>query len=131
MSDLLLDLVQYLTSEGLVQGDGVDAFRDFSPDQPDNVVVLYEYAGMPTRAGDESSDRNVQITVRNVNPAQARQKIHQIFNLLDTPLERIHDVTVSRWAVMYARQTPFKLRVDEKGRHIYALNLGVTTHRDA
>ena len=44
MAALLLDIVTYFTSKQLIVGDGVDAFRDFKPETPDNIISVHEYA---------------------------------------------------------------------------------------
>lgn len=130
MANLLEDFITYLTNQGVVTGDGVDAFRDIQPDKPDDVVTVREYAGSPTTTGVEAVERSLQILARSKTPSVARSKIHQIFNLIDTPLNRIKYLTETRWIVAYARQTPFKYNVDANGRTVFAFNLGVATTRD-
>lgn len=126
MSDLLYDLVEYLRVSGLVQGDGIDAFRDFTPDMPDNVVVLREYAGNPGLV----DVRSVQVVVRNVDAESAKDKAWRILSVLDVPEDRILPLPGTRWGVVAARQTPFKMGVDERNRYLWGFNLAVTTSRD-
>ena len=136
MSDLLQDLSEYLIAKNIGTGRGVDIFEDFSPDSPDLVIIVREYAGNPTTTGVDVLDRSVQISVRapKDNEGLARSRIWEIFNLLDTPEDRVKDfreeLVNDRWMVFYARQTPFKLAVDELGRPIFAFNAGVATYRD-
>jgi hypothetical protein len=130
MPNLLLDVIEHLASKGLVTGDGIDAFRDFMPDSPDNVVVVSEYSGSPGESALESYDRSIQIKVRDINYTNCRNKINQIFAVLDNPQERIKDLPNSRWGVFYAKQTPFKLEVDSSNRTVFVVNFGVTTYKD-
>lgn len=126
---LLLDMVLYLQSNGLVEGDGIDAFRDFLPEAPDNVVTLYEYAGDPVVNYERAVNRSVQVLVRNINANNARSAALEIYKVLYSTTTRV-DFTPSRFAAVYIRQPPFKLRIDESNRTIYCFNLGVTTSID-
>jgi hypothetical protein len=123
---LLLDMVTFLTDNGIVQGDGVDAFRDFTPEAPDSIVALHEYKGDPAVPYDPNVHRSVQITVRDKNADKARQKALEIFKLL-TSENLIVNFTPTRWGQVYLRQTPFKLSQDKNDRVTYAFNIGVTT----
>jgi hypothetical protein len=109
-----------------VTGDGIDTFRDFAPNAPNNLVVLFEYGGVPGLA----DVRNVQVMVRNVDPDAAKQKAWSIFKELDVPEDRILYLTDTRWAIIAARQTPFKIGVDENNRILWGFNLAITTPRD-
>lgn len=128
--DLLLDIVEFLKANSLVTGDGVDAFRDYAPSEPDDVVILHEYAGDPSTPGVTASGRSVQIVVRGIDATAVKNKAWQIYNLLDDPEDPIVYFTDTRWAVVSARQTPFKIDTDENGRILWGFNLGVVTYRD-
>lgn len=123
------DIAQFLIANGQATAIGNDVFLDNRPDQPDNLISIFEYAGPPTTIGVEALDRRVQILVRNKSYATARQKAWVIFNLLDNP-ERISQYTSNRWAVANALQTPFKLEVDTSNRTVFVFNLSVVTYRD-
>lgn len=136
MADLLLDLVQILEDAGVVSGDGIDTFRDFRPETPDFVISLLEYPGYPTESGCIAVVRSIQISVRapQDDPDSARLKAWEIFNVLDTPLERVFDTRETsagtRWGVIAAKQSPFKMGIDDSNRFVYGFNIGVTTYRD-
>lgn len=123
---LLLDIVTFLADNGIVQGDGVDAFRDFTPEAPDSIVALHEYKGDPAVPYDPSVHRSVQIVSRDKNADVARQRALEIFKLL-TSDNLIVKFTPDRWGQVYLRQTPFKLGQDENDRVSYCFNIGVTT----
>jgi len=130
MANLLLDIGAYLIANDLVTADGVDFFRDALPDEPTNVVAALEYPGLPTNIGDESCDRNVQIKIRNKSYEQARIKSNDIFKLLDNPDDKIVNLTAARWCIIRAKQSPYKLSVDNAGNTVFVFNLGITTFRD-
>jgi hypothetical protein len=137
VSDLLMDLAEYLADEGVTEGPNVDTFLDDRPEEPDKVVSLIEYAGSPTPTGSNVVERSIQVSVRSslADPNWARTKIWEIFNKLDTPVDRILDLReddygAERWGVLYARQSPFFLLRDQNGRVVYTFNMGITTYRD-
>lgn len=123
---LLLDMVTFFTDKGIVQGDGVDAFRDFTPEAPDSLVALHEYKGDPAVPYDLSVHRSVQISVRDKSADKARRKALEIFKLLRSD-NLIVQFTPDRWGQVHLRQTPFLLKRDENDRVTYAFNIGVTT----
>lgn len=123
---LLQDICTFLSSKDIVQGDGIDVFRDFSPEKPDDVVVLYEYKGDPSSPFDTIVHRSVQVTARSNNPERAREKATAIYKALYSDTNFVQ-FTAKRWAQVYLRQTPYKLYTDENGRAVYGFNIGVTT----
>lgn len=123
---LLLDIVTFLTDNGVVQGDGVDAFRDFTPDAPDSLVALHEYKGDPAVAYDPNVHRSVQVTARDKDADVARQKALRIYKLL-TSDNLIVQFTPDRWGQVYLRQPPFKIGQDNNDRVTYGFNIGITT----
>ena len=123
---LLLDIVNFLTNNSIVQGDGVDTFRDFTPEAPDFLVALHEYKGDPAVPYDPAVHRSVQVTARDKNADIARTKALQIYNALYSENLIVH-FTSDRWGQVYLRQTPFKISQDENGRVTYGFNVGITT----
>lgn len=126
MAALLLDIVEFLTTKGVVQGDGIDAFRDFRPEDPDRLVALYEYQGSPRLFYEPLVNRSVQVTVRDKDADVAQALCLQIYNMLYSEDSVVH-FTSSRWGQVYLRQPPFRLLQDSKDRVVYAFNIGVTT----
>ena len=123
---LLLDIVTFLTDNGVVKGDGVDAFRDFTPEAPNSIVALHEYKGEPAVPYDPNVHRSVQVTVRDKNADVARQKALKIFKLLQSD-NLIVQFTPDRWGQVYLRQPPFKIGEDKNDRVTYGFNVGITT----
>jgi hypothetical protein len=132
MQPLLLDIAEFLIEAGLCEGDGLDIFRDFIPEEPDSLVALLEYSGSPTLMVDPASHRSVQVTVRDKSADTARETALEIYKLFVDKRDetgKIH-FTPNRWGQMYLRQTPFKYKTDGNGRVYYGFNLGVTTTID-
>lgn len=125
---LLEDIVTYLTKLGLVAGDGKDAFRDFKPESPDNIVSLHEYQGDPAIPHTTVVHRSVQVVVRNKSASAAQSlaiKLCDAFRRSDN-VQRI-DFTPTRWGQVHVRQTPYKILQDDRDRTHYGFNLGITT----
>lgn len=129
VNPLLLDIVAFLVTHSNVTGDGVDAFRDFTPEEPDNIVVIHEYKGDPASLYDDAVHRSVQISVRNKKADVARQKALEIFKTFRDAQNEDGKIvlTTERWGQVYLRQPPFFLKRDENSRTLYAFNIGITT----
>lgn len=125
---LLEDIVSYLTGLGLIEGDGVDTFRDFKPETPDNIVSLHEYKGDPVSAYTNVVHRSVQVVVRNKSAVEGQAlatKLCKAF-LAENDTLRIN-FTPTRWGQVHVRQAPYKFSQDESDRVHYGFNLGITT----
>jgi hypothetical protein len=128
-SPLLYDIAIYIISKGIASGDGVDIFRDFLPEQPDNLICLTEYQGDAlTYYEKDVGHRSIQILVRNKNADEARTKALAICKALRQDRgNSVVDFTPERWGQVFIRQTPFKIGQDELDRISYGFNIGVTT----
>ena len=126
---LLEALVQYCVDAGVLTGDGVDAFRDFTPEVPDEVTVFHEYGGSPVSQFTTNLHRSVQVKTRAKSATDARIKAWKLFSLFRPDDESLRvDFTESLWGQVYVRQAPFKLSQDESDRVTYCFNLGITTN---
>ena len=123
---LLLDIALYLTSKGVIAGDGIDTFRDFIPEMPDNLVAITEYKGSPVVLFEPTVHRSVQVLVRDKNADAARQKALEIYKTFITE-NSIVDFTPERWGQVSLRQTPFRSSTDSSDRVSYVFNMGITT----
>ena len=131
MSNLLLDLINYVTNKELIQGDGVDAFRDFMPEEPDNVVVFNEYRGDPLLLHETITNRSVQVVTRNKDAEAACSLANEICKCLQPTTDNaLVQISEERWGQIYVRQSPFKLGQDDNDRVLYCFNIGVTTALD-
>lgn len=128
---LLLDIVQYLTASGAIEGDGIDTFRDFIPEMPDNIVAITEYAGSPAVPYETVVHRSVQVSVRNKNADFARRKALELYKVLKPAREDCRvDFTPTRWGQVSIRQYPFRIKTDASDRVTYGFNIGITTTID-
>ena len=126
---LLEALVQYGVACGVLIGDGEDAYRDFMPETPDDVIVFAEYSGSPVHPHIDAVHRSVQVKTRSRSSVSARQKAVQLFTIFNsTSDDRRVDFTKDLWGQVYVRQPPYKLSQDNSGRTIYCFNLGITTN---
>lgn len=126
---LLLDIVTFLTSAGVIEGDGIDTFRDFIPETPDNLVAITEYGGSPGPSYEELGQRSVQISVRNKSADVARARALELYKALRPKREdRRVDFTEDRWGQVYLRQMPFRTKTDNNDRVTYSFNIGITTN---
>lgn len=130
MAYLLEDIANYIIDNKLANELAKDIFTEYMPDNPSNVIVLSEYTGSGSALGMENtSNRSVQVRVRNQLSGEARKLSWSIYKLLDNPENREIKLK-DRWTLMYPRQTPTKLSVDDKGRSSWVFNIGVTTNYD-
>lgn len=125
MTTLLADFEAYFNSLNLLEGFecGLDTLLDSS----DEAVGIYEYSGSPSPAPIKTVLRSIQIVVRSTSVKVARAKSAELYKSLQTD-DTIIQLTPERWATIALRQTPFKFKVDEKGRAYYAFNLGCNTY---
>lgn len=127
---LLLDIVIFLTNNGVVEGDGVDTFRDFIPEAPDYLVAICEYKGSPMVPFEPTAHRSVQISVRDKDADIARSKALEIFTLFQSKMgeDARLDLTEERWGQVTLRQSPFRSSTDSSDRVTYVFNMGITTN---
>lgn len=126
---LLEYLIMHCVNNGVLVGDGVDSFRDFTPPSPDSVVVFHEYAGDPVSPFTTVVHRSVQVKVRDKSAAAARAKALQVVGIFKSSTEDLRiDFSEGFWGQVYIRQMPFKLTHDESDRIVYCFNLGITTN---
>jgi len=88
MPGMLNDIGTYLQTKN--KGTmGTDIFLGLMPDQPDNCIALFEYAGSPPDLHWNGEYPGLQVRVRNKSYAQGRAKIGEIMTLLHGLHEQI------------------------------------------
>jgi hypothetical protein len=130
MDNLLLEMVAYLKTNNLCTNDGVDIFRDFLPDDPDDITILSEYAGLPPVKGVECVVRSVQVRTRSMNPDTARTKAWAIHKLFNASNEGTVKLNTNRWVIFNLRGTPARLGYDNRQRSEWYFNVGIVTYND-
>ena len=133
MSNLLDDIVQVLTAEGITD----KIYKDTMPESPAQVITFYEVQGGGVLKGGVGASRNIQVSVRTdrSQPVWAMEKAWAIFNVLAVP-DKVMDAREEEypetdfWGVITMKQTPFKIGVDSEGRIHYGFNMNVITKTD-
>ena len=124
---MLSDIGTYLKNQG-VGTPGTDMFLGLMPDQPDNCIALFEYAGSPPDLHWNGEYPGLQLRVRNKSYAAARTKIGEAM----TALHGLHEQTLSgtRYLLIKARGSPEILKRDANNRVELFVNFEITKERD-
>ena len=119
---MLTDIGTYLKNQG-IGTPGTDIFLGLMPDQPDNCVSLFEYAGSPPDLHWAGEYPGLQVRVRNKSYAAARAKIGEIAK----ELHGLHEQMLSgtRYLLIKARGSPEILKRDASNRVELVLNFEV------
>ncbi len=107
---------------------GVDIFLGLIPDQPDDCVVLFEYAGSPPDLHWPGEYPGLQVRVRNTSYPAGRAKIGEIVDLLHGLHEQELDGT--RYLLIKARGSPEVLKRDSSNRIEFVVNFEIIKERD-
>ena len=128
MGDLLEQIINHLIAGGFASAKDVDIFKDYSPEDPDNCIVVYEYNGSPVARGTNMNVRAIQIVCRNLKAKEAKLLSWNIYNYL---YKQDYFIAFgARKCLIALRNTPIKTGVDEKNRLLWAFNLAITTNFD-
>lgn len=119
---MLSEIGAYLATQN-VGTVGTDIFLGLLPDQPDNCIALFEYAGSPPDLHWNGEYPGLQVRVRNTSYAAARTKIGEIM----TALHGLHEQTLSgtRYLLIKARGSPEILKRDANNRVELVVNFEV------
>ncbi len=123
---LLEDIGNFLQTRGV----GMlwsDLFWGYMPDQPDNLVALFEYAGQAPDLHWNGEYPRFQVRVRNKNYTAGRAKIEQVVSILHGLYEQVLGTT--RYLLIRALQSPESLGRDANGRAEWVVNFSVIKER--
>jgi len=123
---LLDDIAAYLQTQS-IGVTGADIFKGFMPDQPDNVVVLYEYAGSPLPLHWPGEYPGLQVRVRNKSYAAGRSRIEAVVSALHGLSEEVFNGR--RYLLVKANQSPESLGRDANGRNEWVVNFSILKER--
>jgi hypothetical protein len=127
---LLDDIAAYLQAQG-IGTVGTDIHKGFLPDQPDDLVALFEYAGSPTEltmCDAPALERpGLQVRVRNRTYPAARATIAAAVDAL----HGLADVTLdgTRYLLIRANQSPASIGLDQNNRSELVCNFNVIKER--
>mgnify|MGYP001334878852 FL=1 len=124
---MLNDIGTYLQAQGVGTVE-TDIFLGLMPDQPDNCIALFEYAGSPPDLHWNGEYPGLQVRVRNKSYAAARTKIGEAM----TALHGLHEQTLSgtRYLLIKARGSPEVLKRDNNNRVELFVNFEIIKERD-
>jgi hypothetical protein len=124
---MLKEIGTYLQSQG-IGTLGANLFLGLMPDQPDNCIALFEYAGSPPDLHWPGEYPGLQVRVRDKSYAAARSKIREVM----AALHGLHEQTLSgtRYLLIKARGSPEILKRDASNRIELVLNFEIIKERD-
>jgi len=124
---VLTEIGAYLATKN-VGAVGTDIFLGLMPDQPDNCIALFEYAGSPPDLHWNGEYPGLQVRVRNKGYAAARTKIGEVMD----KLHGLHEQTLSgtRYLLVKARGSPEVLKRDANNRVELFVNFEIIKERD-
>ena len=124
---MLSEIGAYLATKS-IGTVGTDIFLGLMPDQPDNCVALYEYAGSPPDLHWNGEYPGLQVRVRDKSYAAARTKIGEVME----KLHGLHEQTLSdtRYLLIKARGSPEVLKRDNNNRVELFVNFEIIKESD-
>ena len=124
---MLKEISTYLQSQG-IGTLGANLFLGLMPDQPDNCIALFEYAGSPPDLHWNGEYPGLQVRVRNKSYAAGRAKIEEVV----TELHGAHELTLNgtRYLLIKARGSPEVLKRDNNNRVELFVNFEIIKERD-
>ena len=104
---MLADIGKYLQDKSIATL-GTDLFLGFTPDQPDNCISLFEYAGFSPDLHSNVEYPVLQVRVRDENYSDAADKIRRVMKCL----HGLHEQTLSgtRYLLIKAQGSPEALK---------------------
>ena len=124
---MLKEIGTYLQSQG-IGTLGANLFLGLMPDQPDNCIALFEYAGSPPDLHWNGEYPGLQVRVRNKSYAAGRAKIEEVVK----ELHGAHELTLNgtRYLLIKARGSPEVLKRDNNNRVELFVNFEIIKERD-
>ena len=124
---MLKEIGTHLQSQG-IGTLGTNLFLGLMPDQPDNCIALFEYAGSPPDLHWSGEYPGLQVRVRDKSYPAGRAKIEQIVRILHGLHETVLDGT--RYLLIKARGSPEVLKRDANNRVELFVNFEIIKERD-
>jgi hypothetical protein len=124
---MLSEIGNYLQTQG--KGTlGTDIFLGLMPDQPDDCIALFEYAGSPPDLHWNGEYPGLQARVRNTSYAAARTKIGDVVDELHGLCEQT--LSGTRYLLIKAKGSPEILKRDSNNRIELFVNFEIIKERD-
>lgn len=129
---MILDDIEYALQQASV---GWSIYKGYMPDEPDNLIVVYETGGQPPDQSDSPFDfPSIQVRVRGPREdyQSARSKIQECFNALHAKQITVVGVSpVKKYVYCYAIQSgPIPMGRDTNTRPELVWNFQLMVARD-
>jgi len=124
----VLEAISKYLEEEDVGTVGVDIFLGLLPDQPDNCIALFEYAGSPPDLHWDGEYPGLQVRVHNTSYPAGRAKIGEVVDLLHGLHEK--ELSGTRYLLIKARGSPEVLKRDSGNRIEFFVNFEIIKERD-
>jgi hypothetical protein len=124
---MLKEIGTYLQSQG-IGNLGTDLFLGLMPDQPDDCIALFQYAGSPPDLHWEGEYPRLQVRVRDKSYAAARAKIGTVAALLHGLHEQV--LSDTRYLLIKALGSPEVLKRDANNRIEIFVNFEIMKESD-
>ena len=124
---MLKEIGTYLQSQG-IGTLGANLFLGLMPDQPDNCIALFEYAGSPPDLHWDGEYPGLQVRVHNTSYPAGRAKIGEVVDLLHGLHEK--ELSGTRYLLIKARGSPEVLKRDSGNRIEFFVNFEIIKERD-
>ena len=124
---MLREIGAYLATKS-IGTVGTDIFLGLMPDQPDNCIALFEYAGSPPDLHWSGEYPRLQVRVRDKSYADARAKIGTVAALLHSLHEQV--LSDTRYLLIKALGSPEVLKRDANNRVELFVNFEIIKERD-
>ena len=131
-------LIAYFAQQGLappeVQPDDTDREKTYLvdlPEDPDNIFLFRETSSRVSRIHPilkRGSVKRLQCIIRNTNQGEAFAKIEALYKFIIRDRdEMIEELNSEYKMILDCSRGPWKLSIDEKGRHLWSLAINLTT----
>lgn len=125
---LLDDISAHLQTQGITG----PIHKGFYPDQPDDLVSLFEYAGEPMELTMSDNDPvlerpGLQVRVRSKTYPTGRTKIGEIVAILHGLANKT--LSGTRYLLIKANQSPESMGLDQNNRSEFVVNFSVLKER--
>ena len=124
---MLNDISTYLKEQN-IGTPGTDMFLGLMPDQPDNCLAFFEYAGSPPDLHWNGEYPGLQVRVRNKSYSAARTKIGTVMKKLHGLCEQT--LSGTRYLLIKARGSPEILKRDSNNRVELFVNFEIIKESD-
>lgn len=116
------DILVKLQAE-LVGTSGTDMFKGLLLNEPDNMICVRGYDGLPTDLAWDGEYPYFQVAVRNLKYDDGQTKIQTIYRLLHGICEET--INGTRYLLIRALQPPMLLNIDKSERKVFVCNFSV------